>query len=146
QVTEARRNDLARQIRHQAEAWSIGTSSVEEIDEFNILGATKLAMVRAVQALGLTADYLLIDGNQGIKMKVRQQTVVDGDCLSASIAAASILAKVYRDELMNRLHKDYPCYNFAANKGYLTKEHASALKRFGACPIHRKSFAPIKAV
>ncbi|MDA8443208.1 MAG: ribonuclease HII [Peptococcaceae bacterium] len=145
-VPENKRHSLAREIRHKAIGWSIGLASVEEIDELNILGATKLAMARAVDSLGVAADYLLIDAIKLAKLAVPQKAIIGGDGLSASIAAASILAKVYRDDLMHKLHVDYPCYNFAANKGYLTPEHASALKAYGHCAVHRTSFEPVRTV
>ncbi len=145
-VPELKRNELAREIRQQAVVWSIGVASVEEIDQLNILGATRLAMVRAVEGLGTTPDYLLIDAVKLTNLTIPQQGIIDGDALSASIAAASILAKVYRDNLMQNLHQEYPQYNFASNKGYLTAEHAQALQLYGPCSQHRTSFAPVKTV
>lgn len=146
QVPEAKRVELAREIRNQALAWSIGIASVREIDELNILGATKLAMSRAVDGLGINPGYLLIDAVRLNQSDIPCKPIIGGDALSASIAAASILAKVYRDNLMERLHRDYPYYNFASNKGYLTAEHAQALELYGPCPAHRTSFAPVRTV
>ncbi|HWJ04066.1 MAG TPA: ribonuclease HII [Verrucomicrobiae bacterium] len=145
-VPERKRQELARQIRQQAVAWSIGVATVEEIDTLNILGATKTAMTRAVEGLGRQPDHLLIDAVKLTNLTLPQKPVIDGDALSASIAAASILAKVYRDSVMDELHKSYPYYNFGSNKGYLTAEHALALKEYGPCPWHRTSFAPVRTV
>ncbi len=143
-VPEARRTELAREIRQKSFAWSIGVASVKEIDELNILVATKLAMARAVEGLGVKPGYLLVDAVKLSNVNIPYKAVINGDALSASIAAASILAKVYRDNLMNRLHLDYPYYNFAANKGYPTAEHARALGLYGPCAAHRTSFAPVR--
>jgi len=146
QVPEAKRVELAREIRRKALAWSIGVSTVEEIDQLNILGATKLAMLRAVDSLGVKPGYLLIDAVRLNQIDIPYRPIINGDALSASIAAASILAKVYRDNLMNKLHWDYPYYNFSANKGYLTAEHSRALELYGPCAAHRTSFAPVRTV
>jgi ribonuclease HII len=145
-VPERKRNELAREIRQKAVAWGIGIASVEEIDRLNILGATKLAMVRAVESLGIKPEYLLIDALKLASLDIPQSAIINGDALSASIAAASILAKVYRDNLMEQLHQDYPHYNFASNKGYLTAEHARSLDLYGPCSLHRTSFAPVRTV
>ena len=145
-VPEVKRAELARQIRKGALAWSIGVAGVGEIESLNILGATKLAMTRAVEGLGVKPCYLLIDAVKLANLPIPQQGIVNGDALSASIAAASILAKVYRDGLMEDLHNHYPYYNFASNKGYLTTEHAQALKMYGPCPDHRVSFAQIRTL
>lgn len=144
QVPEKRRPEIAREIRKHSAAWSIGLASVKEIDEFNILGATKLAMARAIEGLGIQAEFLLIDAVELSNVKISQKAIISGDTLSASIAAASILAKVYRDELMNTIHQDYPYYNFSANKGYMTAEHARALELYGPCAVHRTSFEPVR--
>lgn len=130
-------------IKHPDVAFGIGQASVEEIDRLNILQATFLAMQRAVRVLPKTPDYLLIDGNRAPKFSTPLTTVVQGDSLSVSIAAASILAKVYRDHMMQLLGKAWPKYRFEKHKGYGTKEHLQALQTWGACPIHRTSFAPV---
>ncbi len=145
-VPGTKREELARQIRKSAIAWSIGVATVEEIDTLNILGAAKLAMARAVESMGVRPDCLLIDAVKLTQLNIPQKSVIDGDALSGSIAAASILAKVYRDNLMNKLHMEYPYYNFASNKGYLTAEHSRALELYGPCSAHRNSFAPIRTV
>lgn len=126
--------------------FGIGEASVEEIDTLNILGATKLAMLRAYQALGREADCALIDGNQPPKLPCRTVPVVRGDSLSLSIAAASILAKVSRDRLMESMSHTYPGYGFESHVGYGTAQHREALQRLGVCPIHRRSFSPIQAL
>lgn len=119
----------------------VGIASVEEINELNILQATLVAMRRAVEKLPERPDFCLVDGNQVIPQLVpAQKTIVNGDNLSLSIAAASIVAKVERDALMLKYHKIYPEYNFAQNKGYATKEHREALGVHGACPVHRQTF------
>jgi ribonuclease HII len=109
----------------------------------NIHQASLLAMARAVKALERRPDYLLVDGRFTLDMAIAQQAVVGGDGSIASVAAASILAKVHRDDLMEGWHRQWPAYNFAANKGYGTAEHRQALEIHGPCPLHRKSFAPV---
>ncbi len=125
----------------------VGMASVEEIDELNILGATKLAMCRAVEALGCKVDVALVDGNRAPeKMLCRVQTVIGGDAKSLSIAAASIIAKVTRDRLMEGLAKEYPHYGWEKNAGYGTAAHQKGLATHGLTPHHRRSFAPIRAL
>lgn len=123
----------------------IGIASEQEIDTLNIYHAGLLAMKRAVQALAHTPDYLLIDGNARIRIPLTQETIVQGDAKSASIAAASIMAKVYRDRLMNHLDTLYPGYAFNEHKGYATELHLELLQKKGPCPIHRRSFAAVRA-
>lgn len=123
--------------------WATALASVAEIDQWNILRATHLAMRRAVEALSLVPDMVLIDGLPVRDFPFPQQAVVGGDALSLSIAAASIFAKVERDRLMETYDTEYPGYGFAAHKGYGTRTHLMALERLGPCPIHRLSFAPI---
>ncbi|KLU61074.1 ribonuclease HII [Peptococcaceae bacterium CEB3] len=130
-------------IQAQALAWAVAEASVEEIDSLNILQATKLAMVRAVDALRVKPHYLLIDALE-LPLALPQRGLIGGDRLSASIAAASILAKVERDKLMERLDALYPGYGFARHKGYGTREHLQALQELGPCPAHRRSFAPVR--
>jgi ribonuclease HII len=140
-LTAARREDLAEAIYAKAIAVSLAFASVEEIDRFNIRGATLLAMRRAVAALSVKPHYALIDGRDtppGLLCPAR--AIIGGDGLSLSIAAASIVAKVARDALMARLDSVHPGYGFARHAGYATREHAAALARLGPCPLHRLSF------
>ncbi len=143
QVTESKRERLFQEIKEQALGFAVGSAEPAEIDALNILQATKLAMKRAVENLKVRPHFLLIDALELPNIKIPQQGIIGGDELSASIAAASILAKVSRDHWMRELHVLYPEYGFAKNKGYGTKEHLDALRRFGPSPLHRKSFAPV---
>lgn len=136
------REFLFRQIVPQA-LIGIGRVSESAIDEMNILEATRLAMREAILALPCTPSLLLIDGNIHLDLPLRQMSIIEGDAQSASIAAASIVAKVYRDSLMDELDKTYPAYGFALHKGYPTPLHLAALRRNGVSPIHRKSFRPV---
>ena len=144
QVTPKRRDVLYDQIREQAAAWAVASVSAAEIDELDILNARMLAMERAIQALTPQADYALIDGNRdhGSRCAISfpHETVVKGDSKSASIAAASILAKVSRDRYMEEMAKVYPEYAFEQHKGYGTKLHYERLLKYGPCPIHRRTF------
>ncbi|MEA2754339.1 MAG: ribonuclease [Aliidongia sp.] len=124
----------------------IGAASVEEIDRLNILQATMLAMVRAVAALGVVPDAALVDGNRAPVLACRVETLVGGDALSLSIAAASVVAKVVRDRAMASLARRYDRYGWERNAGYPTEEHRTALIRHGVTPHHRRSFAPVRAV
>ena len=139
-LTDKKRRELFPIIKEQAIAYGIGLASQEEIDEINILQATFLAMQRAIDQLEGKADFALIDGNREKDFGIPVRTVVKGDSLSANIAAASILAKVTRDSLMEELAKEYPEYGFEIHKGYGTKAHYAALTEHGACPIHRRTF------
>ena len=143
-VAEKKRIVLASKIKEQALAFSLGSATSREIDLLNILKATRLAMKRALDNLTLTPGFLLIDGREKINTPIAQRSVIGGDGLSASIAAASILAKVARDEFMLEMHEVYPEYAFDQHKGYGTKLHLDAINRFGPCAIHRRSFSPIK--
>jgi ribonuclease HII len=125
---------------------AVGSASVQEIDEINILQATMLAMRRAVQGLRLTPAKVLIDGNRIPVLSVRAEAIVGGDALVPEISAASIIAKVHRDRWCAQLHAQYPDYGFASHKGYGTAQHLSALRRLGACPEHRRTFAPVTEV
>jgi ribonuclease HII len=145
-LTEKRRAALEPEIKARALAWGVGFASVEEIDELNILHATGLAMRRAVEQLGVAPAGALIDGNYRFKLPCEIQTVVGGDGLSLSIAAASILAKTARDRLMVELDAEYPGYGFAGHKGYNAPAHTAGLQVLGPCPAHRRSWAPIKAL
>lgn len=139
-LTDKKRRELFPLIQEQAVAYGIGLASQEEIDEINILQATFLAMERALSQLNVRPDMVLIDGNRERDFGVPVQTVIKGDSLSANIAAASILAKVTRDNLMMELAQQYPQYGFEIHKGYGTKAHYEALRQYGASPIHRRSF------
>jgi ribonuclease HII len=145
-LSAAARERLADEIRRHAAAWCVAEASVAEIDRLNILHATLLAMQRAVDGLGLAPDEVLVDGNRCPEWAWRSQAVVKGDDKVAAIAAASILAKTARDQFMCRLHDEYPVYGFAQHMGYGTAAHLDALKAHGACPQHRRSFAPVKLV
>jgi len=142
--SEKKRRELAGKIKRQAVAFALGSATSEEIDLLNILRATKLAMTRALENLKPNPDYIIIDGRDMLNMDTAQKAIIGGDGLSASIAAASILAKVTRDELMDEMHQIYPEYHFDQHKGYGTKLHMEVISRFGPCPIHRQSFSPIK--
>ena len=139
-IKEERREQLAALIRERAVAYKICEESPQTIDEINILEATKRCMKRAVEGLSVQPDIVFVDGNFRIDIELPQQNIVRGDALSYSIGAASILAKVYRDSLMREYDKQYPQYGFARHKGYGTAVHIRALKEFGPCPIHRKTF------
>ncbi len=145
-LTHARREALEIEIKARALAWGVGFASVEEIAELNILHATGLAMCRAIEALAIQPVAALVDGNYGFKLPCAVQTVIKGDSLSLSIAAASILAKTARDRLMVELDVEYPGYGFAGHKGYNAPIHSAALKALGPCPAHRRSWAPIRAL
>ncbi|MFH1033888.1 MAG: ribonuclease HII [Pseudomonadota bacterium] len=142
-LTAARRERLSEVVKATALAWSLGLVEPAEIDRLNIHQASLLAMTRAVAALARRPDYLLVDGRFTLALDMAQRAVVGGDGAIASVAAASILAKVHRDGLMQGWHQRWPAYNFAANKGYGTAEHCQALKEHGPCPLHRRSFAPV---
>ena len=139
-LSDKKRRELFPVIQEKALAWGIGWASHGEIDEINILQATYLAMERAVEAMKTKPEFLLIDGNRAKDFGIPTRTVVKGDSLSASIAAASILAKVSRDNVMVELAKEYPAYGFEIHKGYGTKAHYEALREYGHSPIHRLSF------
>ncbi len=139
-LTDKKRRELMPVIKEQAVAWGIGFASHEEIDGINILQATFLAMERAMAALDVKPDLALIDGNREKDFGLPVVTVVKGDSLSASIAAASVLAKVTRDDLMEALAKEYPAYGFEIHKGYGTKAHYEAITQHGPSPVHRMSF------
>lgn len=141
QLTEHQRYALRPVIEEQALAWAVGIVSAEEIDRINILKASFLAMHRAIDQLQVRPQHLLIDGNRFTPYPgTPHTTVVKGDGKYLSIAAASILAKTYRDDYMNTIHNEYPCYQWHKNKGYPTKAHRKAIAQFGASPHHRMSF------
>jgi ribonuclease HII len=140
------RERLALEVRGKALCCSLGLASVEEIDRLNILQATLLAMQRAVEGLRLVPHGVLVDGNRLPILKVPAQAIVKGDAKVQAISAASIVAKVHRDELLAVLHEEYPAYGFAEHKGYPTAAHLAALCAHGACVAHRRSFGPVRAV
>lgn len=139
-LSEVKREALFEIIKETAISYSVGFATETEIDEINILQATFLAMKRACDGLTVRPDLALVDGNQMPTLGVAAHTIIKGDALSASIAAASILAKVSRDHVMYEIDKIYPQYQFAKHKGYGTALHTKLLKEYGPCPIHRKSF------
>jgi ribonuclease HII len=141
---ESKRKELAARIQADAVCWAVGRAEVEEIDRLNIYHAGLLAMQRAVQNLSIRPHYLLVDARTVPDCPIPQQGIVHGDALSATIAAASIIAKTTRDALMEEFDKIYPGYNFAAHKGYPTPEHCRLLAQLGPLPIHRRSFGPVR--
>ena len=142
-LTAKKRNELDVEIRANALCWAIAEVDAETIDRINIRQASLMAMRRAVGQLALSPDYLLIDGRDTIDCECRQQAVVHGDAISFSVAAASVLAKVYRDRLLVELDREYPGYGLAQHKGYPCPAHLDALQRLGPTPLHRKSFRPV---
>ncbi len=143
-ISEKKRTVLAAQIKQQALAWSIGRASPAEIDELNILHATMLAMTRAVQGLAIPPSYVMVDGNRCPDWQYASEAVVKGDGLIAEISAASIIAKVTRDEEMLALDQQYPAYGFAKHKGYPTAFHLAKLAELGPLPEYRMSFKPVQ--
>ena len=139
-ISEKKREKLFDEINEKAIAVSVGIVWQDEIDEINILNATKKAMKMAVENLKIKPDYCLIDGNQKVNLDINYETVIKGDMLSESIAAASIIAKVTRDRMLIEDDKKYPEYGFAKHKGYGTKAHIEAIKKYGLCDLHRKTF------
>lgn len=144
-LSPRRRERLAAEIRATALAWAVAEASAAEIDEWNILRATLRAMARAVAALPVMPDEVLVDGNQAPALEVPVRTIIGGDALEPAIMAASILAKTHRDARLVALDARYPEYGFARHKGYGTAAHLAALARLGPCPEHRRSFAPVRA-
>ena len=147
QLTEKQRNYLRHKIEQYAQAWAVVEVTAEEIDRINILNASIVGMQRALDKLVLTPQHIIVDGNKwkpyipaGDVMEIPAQTVVKGDGKYLSIAAASVLAKTYRDEYMLRLHEQYPHYHWDKNMGYPTKAHYEAIRQYGITPYHRKSF------
>jgi ribonuclease HII len=143
-LSEIRRLELAERIRTDAVAWAIGRAGVEEIDALNILQASLLAMRRAVEALSVQPTLVLVDGNRLPDWPYESRAIVKGDLTEPAISAASIVAKVTRDQEMVELDREYPGYGFASHKGYPTKTHLAALMRLGISRIHRRSFGPVK--
>ncbi|MDA0238024.1 MAG: ribonuclease HII [Proteobacteria bacterium] len=146
-LSPKRRSELSIQIKQEALAWSISFSTVEEIDMLNILHATLLAMTRAVESLSIRPELVLIDGNRSPTVYgVATQTIIKGDQTEPCISAASIIAKVARDERLMVLDQMYPQWGFRTHKGYGTRSHIEAIRTFGVTPFHRKSFEPIKSM
>lgn len=145
-LTEARRDYLAERIRTCSLAWSIAQCSEAEIDELNILQATMLAMRRAVEGLKLTPTLALIDGNRSPKLSIKSESIIRGDDKVDAISAASILAKTARDAALMQLHQQYPHYAFDRHKGYPTALHLERLRAHGVSPVHRRSYAPVRAM
>ena len=143
-LSSKQREALNWAIREKALAVSVAQVESTEIDRINILRASLKAMAQAVDNLDLRPRALLIDGNQPIPHTLPQKTLIKGDQRSLSVAAASIVAKVFRDNLMEEMHRNYPHYNFASNKGYATLEHREAIKLYGCCPIHRRTFKGVR--
>jgi len=143
-LSEKKRNTLAIEIRAKALAWSVVSVDENEIDRINILQASLLAMKRAVESLGQQPDMVLVDGNKCPDINYKVEAIVKGDSKVAAISAASILAKVDRDRQMVELHQQYPQYGFDKHKGYPTKLHMELLNQHGPCPLHRKTFGPVK--
>ena len=139
-ISPKKREELYEVIMNKALAVGVGIKDVDVIEKVNILNATKLAMKEAIENLKVRPEYVLIDGNQMIDIDIKAQTVVSGDAKSESIAAASIIAKVTRDRMLIEYDKKYPEYGFKNHKGYGTKAHIEAIKKYGLTPIHRKSF------
>jgi len=145
-LTDKRRQLLAFEIRKKAMCWHIARSTVAEIDSYNILQATMMAMVRSVDGLDICPEYVAVDGNRMPPWNYNGETVVKGDDKVPAISAASILAKVCRDGEMIAFDDEYPGYGFAAHKGYGTKQHMKAIQQLGPSPIHRQSFEPVKSI
>lgn len=139
-LSEKKREALFEVIKAEAVSYAIAFASVEEIEELNILQATMLAMKRAVEGLSIPADYAMIDGNRLPDLSIDSEFIIKGDAKSMSVACASILAKVSRDRLLYQYAGEYPQYHFDKHKGYGTKAHVEAIKEFGPCPYHRRSF------
>lgn len=139
-----RREELSQEIQEKAMAWCIATASLEEIDQYNVLHASHLAMARAVAGLKVKPQLVLVDGNKVPPLPYPTRAIIKGDATVPAISAASILAKVARDAALVRFHDLYPQYGFDVHKGYLTAAHMAALKKHGPCPLHRRSYEPIR--
>jgi ribonuclease HII len=146
QLSPGLRRDLYRKLIDSAAMVAWAEVSVREIERHNIAVASRLAMVQALDKLPVRPDLILVDGTDGLRYPIAHWPVIKGDSLSASIAAASIAAKEIRDGIMDRLHRRHPVYGFDHNRGYGTPDHLAALEKYGPCPAHRRTFAPVKAV
>ena len=146
QLSPVRREQLAQAIRGRATAWAVAEASVQEIDRINILQASLLAMQRAIELLEPAAEIALIDGNRLPRLRIEARAVIGGDALEPAISAASILAKQHRDRLMAELDRAFPGYGFAEHAGYPTPGHLQRLRQLGPCVLHRRSFAPVRAL
>ncbi|WDM85548.1 ribonuclease HII [Ehrlichia sp. JZT12] len=144
-LTPKKRLEIYETITHIVK-WHIGSANVQEIDQYNILNATHIAMTRAITGLNSQIDYVIVDGNKVPNIQWNVKSIIDGDSISTSIAAASIIAKVTRDKLMETLHIHYPEYNGHKNKGYGTKHHLNSLYRYGKTIHHRSTFAPVSEI
>jgi ribonuclease HII len=145
-LSERKRDSLCGIIKEVVLSWSVGVASVEEIDEFNILQATLLAMQRAVNGLAIQPDKVLIDGNRLPDLIIPAQAIVKGDSKVKVISAASIVAKVERDSIMIDYYKKYPDFSFHQHKGYGTRQHLAEIEQYGFLPVHRKTFNPVKTM
>lgn len=145
-LSEKKREALFEEIQHKALCWSIARATPQEIDTLNILQASLLAMKRAVEALSIQPEFVLVDGNRLPQWKYTSEAVIKGDSRVAVISAASILAKVQRDREMNAVDSQYPQYGFAEHKGYPTAKHLAALSLHGITPLHRRSYAPVARI
>jgi ribonuclease HII len=143
-INAKNRSRLYKELKQNGAQISVGVVSEADIDRLNILQASLLAMKKAILTMPVQPDFLLVDGNQPVPISIPQQSLVKGESKSASIAAASIVAKVVRDEMMDQYHLQYPEYNFQKNRGYPTLEHRNAIKIYGPCAIHRQSFKCVK--
>jgi len=143
-INAKNRSRLYKELKQNGAQISVGVVSEADIDRLNILQASLLAMKKAILTMSVQPDFLLVDGNQPVPISIPQQSLVKGESKSASIAAASIVAKVVRDEMMDQYHLQYPEYNFQKNRGYPTLEHRNAIKIYGPCAIHRQSFKCVK--
>ena len=143
-LSAKRREELAEEIKSKALSWSINIATLEEVETLNVLNATLLGMERAVQGLDIRPTKVFVDGNRLPNFDIPAEAIVGGDDLIPAISAASIIAKVERDKVIKELHQTYPQYGFDKHKGYLTKAHMAALQEYGPCPIHRKTFGPIR--
>ena len=143
-INAKNRSRLYKELKQNGAQISVGVVSETDIDRLNILQASLLAMKKAILTMPVQPDFLLVDGNQPVPISIPQQSLVKGESKSASIAAASIVAKVVRDEMMDQYHLQYPEYNFQKNRGYPTLEHRNAIKIYGPCAIHRQSFKCVK--
>lgn len=145
-LSAKRREELAKEIKHKALSWSINIASLEEVETLNVLNATLLGMKRAVEGLHTRPNKVFVDGNRLPNLDIPAEAIVKGDDLIPAISAASIIAKVERDKVIKELHQMYPQYGFDKHKGYLTKAHMAALQEYGPCPIHRKTYGPIRVL